>query len=105
MSDIHGRILTVYTRYYMSRMMQHLLVADTSPGGVRVARELHQLVASRAMPKMIVSDSRSVYAGNGILDRACIDRSTMVETKHCKQFGSPVRRLLDRSHRSGAQFG
>ena len=43
------------------------LVADTSLGGVRVARELDQLIASRGKPKMIVSDNGTEFTSNAIL--------------------------------------
>lgn len=43
------------------------LVADTSLGGVRVARELDQLIASRGKPQMIVSDNGSELTSNAIL--------------------------------------
>ena len=43
------------------------LVADTSLGGVRVARELDQLIAARGKPKMIVSDNGSEFTSNAIL--------------------------------------
>ena len=43
------------------------LVADTSLGGVRVARELDQLIAARGKPKMIVSDNGTEFTSNAIL--------------------------------------
>jgi putative transposase len=43
------------------------LVADTSLGGVRVARELDQLIASRGKPKMIASDNGTEFTSNAIL--------------------------------------
>jgi putative transposase len=43
------------------------LVADTSLGGVRVARELDQLIATRGKPKMIVSDNGTEFTSNAIL--------------------------------------
>ena len=43
------------------------LVADTSLGGVRVARELDQLIASRGKPKMIFSDNGTEFTSNAIL--------------------------------------
>jgi putative transposase len=43
------------------------LVADTSLGGVRVAHELYQLIASRGKPKMIVSDNGTEFTSNAIL--------------------------------------
>ena len=43
------------------------LIADTSIGGVRVARELDQLIASRGKPKMIVSDNGTEFTSNAIL--------------------------------------
>ncbi len=46
------------------------LLADTSLGGVRVARELDQLIASRGKPKMIVSDNGTEFTSNTILDWA-----------------------------------
>jgi putative transposase len=46
------------------------LVADTSLGGVRVARELDQLIAARGKPKMIVSDNGSEFTSNAILSWA-----------------------------------
>ena len=43
------------------------LVADTSLSGIRVARELDQLIAARGRPKMIVSDNGSEFTSNAIL--------------------------------------
>ena len=43
------------------------LVADTSLSGLRVARELDQLIAERGKPKMIVSDNGSELTSNAIL--------------------------------------
>jgi putative transposase len=43
------------------------LVADTSLGGVRVARELDRLIISRGKPKMIVSDNGTEFTSNAIL--------------------------------------
>jgi putative transposase len=43
------------------------LVADTSLSGLRVARELDQLIAARGKPKMIVSDNGSELTSNAIL--------------------------------------
>jgi transposase InsO family protein len=43
------------------------LVADTSLGGVRVARELDRLIANRGKPQMIVSDNGSEFTSNAIL--------------------------------------
>jgi putative transposase len=51
------------------------LVADTSLGGVRVARELDQLIASRGKPKMIVSDNGTEFTSNAILGWA--EKSTV----------------------------
>jgi putative transposase len=51
-------------------------VADTSLGGVRVARELDQLIVSRGKPKMIVSDNGTEFTSNAILgwaDKARIE--------------------------------
>ena len=52
------------------------LVADTSLSGLRVARELEILMASRGRPKMIVSDNGTEFTSNAILgfaDRMGID--------------------------------
>jgi putative transposase len=52
------------------------LVADTSLSGLRVARELEALIASRGRPKMIVSDNGTEFTSNAILgfaDRQRID--------------------------------
>jgi putative transposase len=52
------------------------LVADTSLSGLRVARELDQLIIERGKPKMIVSDNGSELTSNAILawaDQACVD--------------------------------
>jgi putative transposase len=46
------------------------LVADTSLSGVRVARELDQLMQHRGRPKMIVSDNGSELTSNAILSWA-----------------------------------
>jgi putative transposase len=43
------------------------MVADTSLSGLRVARELDQLIAERGRPKMIVSDNGSEFTSNAIL--------------------------------------
>jgi putative transposase len=43
------------------------LVADISLSGVRVARELDQLILDRGKPKMIVSDNGSELTSNAIL--------------------------------------
>jgi putative transposase len=43
------------------------LVADTSLGGVRVARALDHLIVSRGKPKMIVSDNGTEFTSNAIL--------------------------------------
>lgn len=43
------------------------LVADTSLSGIRVARELDQLMIERGKPKMIVSDNGSELTSNAIL--------------------------------------
>jgi putative transposase len=61
------RILTVYdacTRECLAT------VADTSLTGGRVARELHQLMAWRGKPKMIVSDNGTELTSNAILSWA-----------------------------------
>jgi putative transposase len=42
------------------------LLADTSLGGVRVARELDRLIISRGKPRLIVSDNGSKFTGNAI---------------------------------------
>ncbi len=52
------------------------LVADTSLSGLRVARELEALIASRGRPRMIVSDNGTEFTSNAILgfaDRQRID--------------------------------
>lgn len=52
------------------------LIADTSLSGLRVARELETLMASRGRPKMIVSDNGTEFTSNAILgfaDRTKID--------------------------------
>lgn len=46
------------------------LVADTSLSGKRVARELHQIIAQRGSPKMIVSDNGTEFTSNAILNWA-----------------------------------
>ena len=43
------------------------LVADTSISGVRVARELDRLIATRGKPRMIVSDNGTELTANAIL--------------------------------------
>jgi putative transposase len=43
------------------------LVADTSLSGLRVARELEALIASRGKPTMIVSDNGTEFTSNAIL--------------------------------------
>lgn len=52
------------------------LAADTSLSGLRVARELDQIIGKRGKPRMIVSDNSSEFTGNAILqwtDRAKVD--------------------------------
>ena len=52
------------------------LVADTSISGLRVARELEALIASRGKPQMVVSDNGTEFTSNAILgfaDRVRID--------------------------------
>jgi putative transposase len=52
------------------------LVADTSLSGLRVARELDALIATRGRPGMIVSDNGTEFTSNAILgfaDRTRID--------------------------------
>jgi putative transposase len=44
------------------------LVADTSLSGLRVARELKQLITQRGKPKMIVSDNGTELTSNAILN-------------------------------------
>jgi putative transposase len=46
------------------------LIADTSLSGLRVARELHQIIAQRGSPKMIVSDNGTEFTSNAILNWA-----------------------------------
>lgn len=46
------------------------LIADTSLSGRRVARELHQIMAQRGSPKMIVSDNGTEFTSNAILNWA-----------------------------------
>jgi putative transposase len=46
------------------------LVADTSLSGLRVARELNQLMMQRGKPKMVVSDNGSELTSNAILSWA-----------------------------------
>jgi putative transposase len=61
------RVLTViddYTRECIA------LVADTSLSGRRVARELHQIIAQRGSPKMIVSDNGTEFTSNAVLNWA-----------------------------------
>ncbi len=43
------------------------LVADTSLSGLRVARELDQIIKKRGKPSMIVSDNGSEFTSNAIL--------------------------------------
>lgn len=52
------------------------LVADTSLSGLRVARELSQLIAQRGKPRMVVSDNGTELTSNANLswaDEACVD--------------------------------
>ncbi|MBY5444493.1 IS3 family transposase [Rhizobium leguminosarum] len=52
------------------------LVADTSLSGLRVARELDQIIKERGKPRMIVSDNGSEFSSNAILqwtDRTKVD--------------------------------
>lgn len=46
------------------------LVADTSLSGLRVARELNQLITKRGKPKMVVSDNGTELTSNAILSWA-----------------------------------
>jgi putative transposase len=60
------------------------LVADTSLSGLRVARELNQLVSQRGRPKMIVSDNGTELTSNAILnwsDEAHVDWHYIVPGK------------------------
>ena len=43
------------------------LIADTSLSGLRVARELHHIMAQRGSPKMIVSDNGTEFTSKAIL--------------------------------------
>ena len=43
------------------------LVADTSLSGLRVVRELDQIIEKRGKPKLIVSDNGSEFTSNAIL--------------------------------------
>ena len=52
------------------------LIADTSLSGLRVARELHHLIAQRGLLKMSVSDNGTEFTSNAILkwaDEAQVD--------------------------------
>ncbi|MER8480920.1 IS3 family transposase [Mesorhizobium sp. M0208] len=46
------------------------LIVDTSLSGMRVARELDQLITERGRPRMIVSDNGSEFTSNAILSWA-----------------------------------
>lgn len=46
------------------------LIADTSLSGMRVARELDQIIDDRGKPRMIVSDNGSEFTSNAILQCA-----------------------------------
>lgn len=46
------------------------LIADTSIGGVRVARELDELISKRGKPLCIVSDNGTEFTSNAVLDWA-----------------------------------
>ncbi len=50
-----------------SPFFNSLLVADTSISGMRVARELDQLIAARGRPDTIVSDNGTELTSNAIL--------------------------------------
>ena len=58
------RILTVIDDYTRESLT---LVADTSLSGLRVSRELDQIVAERGMPAMIVSDNGTEFTSMAIL--------------------------------------
>jgi putative transposase len=62
------------------------LVADISLSGVRVARELDQLIATRGKPKMIVSDNGTEFTSNAILSWA---EKAKIEW-HCIAPGKPM---------------
>ena len=68
MTDGHRfRVLTIIddcTREYLA------LVADASLSGLRVAHELHPIIAHRGSPKMIVSDNGTEFTSNAILNWA-----------------------------------
>lgn len=52
------------------------LVADTSLSGLRVARELDQIIEERGKPRMIVSDNGSNFTNNAILQWKTRPRSS-----------------------------
>lgn len=58
------RILTVIDDYTRENLA---LVADTSLSGLRVSRELDQIIADRGMPITIVSDNGTEFTSMAIL--------------------------------------
>ena len=58
------RILTVVDDYTRENLA---LVADTSLSGLRVTRELDQVIADRGMPGTIVSDNGTEFTSMAIL--------------------------------------
>jgi putative transposase len=58
------RILAVVDDFSRENLV---LVADTSLSGQRVARELHQIITERGMPKTIVSDNGTEFTSMAIL--------------------------------------
>lgn len=67
------------------------LVADTSRGRVRVARELDQLIISRGKPKMIVSGNGTEFTSNAVLgwaDKARVEWITSRPESRCRMASS-----------------
>ena len=61
------RVLTVIDDCMRARLG---LIVDTPLSGRRVARELHQIIAQRGSPKMIVRENGTEFTSSAILKRA-----------------------------------
>jgi putative transposase len=74
------------------------LVADTSPFGLHVARELDRIIEERGKPKMIVSDNGSEFTSNAILqwaDRAKVEWHYIAPGKPMRDTASSKASIAD----------
>ena len=70
-----------------------VLVADTSISGVRVARELDRLIATRGKPRMIVSDNGTELTSNAILRWADDSRVACITSPPASRSRTPCGEL------------